>query len=116
MINFEGKEIHLACGVTDMRKSFNGLTAIVAYSFEKEAMGKAIYVFCNRKRDQLKILEWDGDGFWLHIKRLEWEHFIWPVEKGEKTMTLTHEKLMHLLGEPGLKQRIKRKGVDAKGC
>ena len=63
-----------------MRKSINGLAAIVEGSFKLDPFGGSLFVFCNRSRDRLKILEWDGDGFWLYFKRLEKGHFKWPVE------------------------------------
>jgi len=68
MITFGDKKIYLACGQTDMRKSINGLAAIVEGSFKLDLYGVSLFVFCNRSRDRLKILEWDGDGFWLYFK------------------------------------------------
>ena len=66
MIRFVEKDVYLACGKTDMRKSINGLSAIVEGSFKLDPFSGALFVFCNRNRDRLKILEWDGDGFWLY--------------------------------------------------
>jgi transposase len=71
MLNLENKRVFLACGKTDMRKSINGLTAIVEGTFNLDPFTGALFVFCNRNRDRIKLLEWDGDGFWLHFKRLE---------------------------------------------
>ena len=71
MMSFRGKRIYLACGETDMRNNIDGLRAIVESSFALSPMSNAVFVFCNAKRDRLKILEWDGDGFWLHYKKLE---------------------------------------------
>ena len=71
MLNLSGKRVYLACGDTDMRKSINGLAAIVESSFKLDPFDGALFVFCNRKRDRVKILEWDSDGFWLYFKRLE---------------------------------------------
>jgi len=59
-----------------MLKSINGLAAIVENSFQLDPFEKALFVFCNRQRDRLKILTWEDDGFWLHFKRLERGHFI----------------------------------------
>jgi len=71
MLSLDGKLVYLACGYTDMRKSINGLSAIVEGSFKLDPFEGALFVFCNKSRDRIKILEWDGDGFWLYFKRLE---------------------------------------------
>ena len=71
MISFEGKKIYLSCGHTDMRRGINGLVAIVESKFTLNPFDNALFVFCNRNRDRLKAVHWDGDGFWLHMKRLE---------------------------------------------
>jgi transposase len=111
MLNFEGKQVYLACGKTDMRKQINGLTAIVEGSFQLDPFAQAIFVFCNRNRDRVKILEWDGDGFWLYFKRLERGHFRWPSEGGEATLTLTPEELQVLLGGAKVELKIRRREV-----
>lgn len=98
MLKIDGKRVYLACGKTDMRKSINGLAAIVEGNFLLDPFDEALFVFCNRNRDRIKILEWDGDGFWLHFKRLEKGHFRWPSEGEQITMTLTGEELQILLG------------------
>ena len=109
MLNFDNKKIYLACGKTDMRKQINGLAAIVEGSFKLDIFSKSVFVFCNRQRDRLKILEWDGDGFWMYFKRLEKGHFKWPVVDDEPTMTLDPEAFNHLLGSPKMVQKIMRR-------
>lgn len=111
MLKFEGKQIYLACGVTDMRKSINGLMMIVENSFELDPFGEALYVFCNRNRDRIKILEWDTDGFWLYFKRLEKGRFRWPQPGDEPTMTLTSEELATFLGGVRVELKLKRNEV-----
>jgi transposase len=111
MLNLTGKRVYLACGNTDMRKSINGLTAIVEGSFKLDPFDSALYVFCNRKRDRVKILEWDMDGFWLYFKRLEKGHFRWPSPGEDATMTLTGEELSYLLGGTRVELKIKRNEV-----
>jgi transposase len=96
-LTFGDKRIFLACGATDMRKQINGLSVIVSESFKLDPFDAAMFVFCNRGRDRLKILEWDGDGFWLYFKRLEKGRFPWPQPGSEPTMTLTGEDLAVLL-------------------
>jgi len=111
MLNLIGKRVFLACGKTDMRKSINGLAAIVEGSFSLDPFDGALFVFCNRNRDRVKILEWDADGFWLHLKRLEKGHFRWPAEGGEAVMNLTGEELSFLLGGTRVELKLKRKEV-----
>jgi transposase len=112
MITFGNKRIYLACGHTDMRKSINGLAAIVESSFKLDLFEAAMFVFCNRNRDRLKIIEWDGDGFWLYFKRLERGHFKWPAaDKSEITMNLTGDEFSHLLGSPKVVQKLLRKEI-----
>jgi len=94
-----------------MRKSIDGLSAIVEGSFKLDPFGNAIFVFCNRNRDRLKILEWDGDGFWIYFKRLEKGHFRWPAAGEEATMTLTGEELAILLGGARVELKLKRNEV-----
>lgn len=55
--------VFLACGNTDMRKSINGLAAIVENSFAVDPFDQALFVFCNRQRNRLKILTWEDNGF-----------------------------------------------------
>lgn len=111
MLNFAGKQVYLACGKTDMRKQINGLSAIVESSFELDPFDEAIFVFCNRNRNRIKILEWDGDGFWLYFKRLEKGRFRWPTEGDAATLTLTAEELQILLGGAKVELKIQRREV-----
>ena len=111
MLSAEGKQVYLACGYTDMRKSINGLMAIVEGSFQLDPFSEGLFVFCNRNRDRLKILQWDGDGFWLHFKRLEKGHFRWPQLGSEATMTLSAEELGILLGGARVELKLRRSEV-----
>ena len=111
MLKFENKRVFLACGQTDMRKQINGLAAIVEGNFNLDPFDGALFVFCNRKRDRLKILEWDGDGFWLYFKRLEKGHFRWPTVSEESIMVLTGEELSFLLGGTRIELKLKRNEV-----
>ncbi len=74
--------IYLALGVTDMRKSIPGLSAIVLYEFKLDPLSDAWFVFCNKNRTRLKILRWDKNGWWLYYRVLDRGKFQWPKETG----------------------------------
>jgi len=112
MISYGNKRVYLACGYTDMRKSINGLTAIVESSFKLDPFCGALFVFCNRNRDRVKILEWDGDGFWLYFKRLEKGHFRWPKPGEDATMILSGEEFAVLLGGAKIELKLRRKEIS----
>ena len=111
MLKLEGKRVYLACGSHDMRKSINGLSTIVESSFKLDPYDGALFVFCNRGRDRLKILEWDGDGFGLYFKRLERGRFRWPTPGEDDTMSLTGEELSYLLGGNRIELKLRRNEV-----
>ena len=67
----EGRRIFLWRGATDMRKSFNGLSAIVVNQMGGKLLSGDIFVFINRRRDRMKLLCWDRTGFVIWYKRLE---------------------------------------------
>lgn len=72
------QQVYLVTGFTDMRKSINGLSVVVAEQLDLDPLSQAWFVFCNKQRDKLKILFWDTNGFWLYYRRLEQGLFQWP--------------------------------------
>ena len=77
------KEIYLACGYTDMRKSIDGLAAVIQQQFKLDPFQPALFLFCGKRCDRLKVLLWEGDGFVLLYKRLENGRFQWPRTENE---------------------------------
>ena len=67
--------IYVATAPTDMRKSFDGLSAAVSHVLERDPFAGHLFVFFNRRRDLMKSLVWDGSGYWLMCKRLEHGRF-----------------------------------------
>lgn len=98
-------------GVTDLRKSIDGLSILVQESFELDLFSKSLFVFCNRKRDKIKILEWNLDGFWLHYKRLEKSTFRWPSDLNSKTMLVNNREFRWLLDGLDIDQKGAHKEV-----
>jgi len=111
MLSFGDRIVYLCCGLTDMRKSINGLMTLVKESFALDPFADALFVFCNRNRDRIKILDWDGDGFWLYFKRLERGHFRWPSAGEDGTMVLSGEEMAVLIGSAKLEKKLSRKEV-----
>jgi transposase len=70
--------VFLRAGVTDMRKAFDGLFGIATEIIKVDPLSGHLFVFCNRRRDRLKILFADGTGLWVCSKRLESGTFSWP--------------------------------------
>jgi transposase len=107
----DGKKVYLACGATDLRKNIDALSNLVQYSFQLDPYSDTMFVFCNRRRDIIKILEWDGDGFWLHMKKIEKGRFNWPDISGEDIMDLTRQELEILIGSTRLRSKLKRRDI-----
>ena len=91
-----GTKVWLACGVTDMRKGFDGLAALVQLSLHEDPFSGQLFVFRGRRGDRIKILWWDGDGLCLFAKRLERGRFVWP-RATDGTVHLTQAQLSMLL-------------------
>ncbi|OUS77262.1 hypothetical protein B1748_08950 [Paenibacillus sp. MY03] len=98
------KPVYLACGSTDLRKSIDGLAALVQEGLGMSPFSPALFVFCNRERNKLKILYWEHNGFWLYYRRLERGTFQWPQANGEP-VAITNRELRWLLDGLSLSQR-----------
>lgn len=105
-MRWSDKPVYICCGYTDMRKSINGLMTLVQDSFSLDPFSDALFVFCNKTRDRLKILEWDGDGFWLYFKRLEHGHFRWPTDGDTAVIVLETKELSCLIDGARLEKNL----------
>lgn len=91
--------IYLAVGATDMRKGFDGLYGLVRDQLGLEPLAGHLFLFCNKARNRIKVLVWDGSGLWVCAKRLEKGRFSWPSQAEEQgRVLLTQEELSLLLG------------------
>ena len=87
-------QVYLALGVTDLRNSIDGLALIVEKQFRLDPFSNSLFVFCNRRKDKIKILYWDKNGFWLYYRRLEEGYFQWPDKYDGKTnLAVTRQQL-----------------------
>lgn len=89
-------KIYLVTGRTDMRKSIDGLMAIVRDTYEMDPFANALYLFCGRKADRIKALHFDQTGFVLLYKRLDNGRFQWPRNPAEVRI-LTRQQYRWLL-------------------
>ena len=102
--------VFLAPGVTDMRKSFDGLAAATTRVIRKDPLSGHVFVFCNRRRHLVKVLLWDGAGFCIFAKRLEKGTFAWPATS--EPVELRSEQLSLLLCGIDLRRTRRRRWFD----
>lgn len=88
--------VYLHRAPIDFRKSINGLAALVEHALNLDPFGNACFVFGNKRRDKVKILYWQKNGFWLCQKRLEQDRFVWP-RSDEVMVSLSLQQLHWLL-------------------
>ena len=109
------QEIYIACGYTDMRKSIDGLAALVQESMGLNPYGPALYLFCGKRRDRIKALLWEGDGFVLLYKRLESGRFQWPSSP-EEVRTLSSQEFRWLMEGLSIDQPKAVKKISVTSC
>ena len=106
--------VYLAAGATDMRKSFNSLAAIVSGTLGRDPTSGHLFAFCNRGRNRIKILYWDGSGLWVCAKRLEKGTFAWPDSRARHVDFTREEFVMLVAGlDPASTRRRRWYRVDA---
>ena len=103
------QRMYLASGSTDLRKSIEGLAVLVQEVFQLSSLSPCLFALCNRKRDKLKILEWDTNGFWLHHGG-----FQWPETMNNETVTVSRQQLRWLLDGLSITQRQAHKKITVR--
>lgn len=106
--------IFLAPGATDMRKQFDGLAGAARRVVRQDPLSGAAFVFCNRKRNLLKLLIWDSSGWCLFAKRLEKGTFSWP--DGSEPVEMRSTELALLLGGIDLDLTRRRRWYDRRAA
>ena len=101
--DFSKKQVFIALGITDMRKSINTLSVLVEDAMEGDLYSEALFVFCNRGKNIVKLLYWDKTGFCLWQKRLEKANFKWPKSEQE-VLEISARELEWLLNGLDIRQ------------
>jgi transposase len=102
--------VYLCLTACDMRRSFDGLHALVRDHLQLDAFAGHLYLFANKRKDRLKILYWDRDGFAIWAKRLEAGSYAIPCgEPGSRRVEITTEELSALLSGIDLSTVTRRK-------
>ena len=114
MIETAGKNIFIVCGATDMRKGINGLAAAASAIANRDSFESSLFVFCNGSHNRIKIIEWDGDGFWLYQKRLERGTFPWPPADDVKKISVTSEDFKCLIAGTKLQRKLRMDEISSK--
>jgi len=102
---------YLYTGTTDMRKGFDSLCGIITAQMNHNALSGAVFIFFNKKHNQVKLLLFEGDGFALYHKRLERGTYELPVCVDDKQagISIPHEQLQLILQGISLRSVRRRK-------
>ena len=115
MFLLNGVRIYLARAPVDLRKSIDGLSLLVSQVLGQDPFSAQLLVFVNRRRDKLKALSWDQNGFVLYYKRLERGHFRWPViPAGQTALVIDYRQFQWLLSGLSIEQRQALPAVPAR--
>jgi transposase len=99
--------IYLYANPTDMRKSFNGLRGLIRQSLIGDPLSGDVFLFINKRRNRIKLLIWDLDGYWIHYKQLERGTFTFS-NSGDSAPEITRDELYMILAGIDIKQTKKR--------
>jgi transposase len=104
--------IYVATGATDLRRSIDGLAALVRERLDLDPLAGHLFLFRNRRGDRVKILAWDQSGFWVFYKRLERGTFAWPAEADGAPVTLRSGDLLLLIAGVDLAHTRRRRWYE----
>ena len=117
--------IYVARDAVDFRKAHDELLAVIRDAFGDDPFDGSLFVFLNRSRDRVKLLQWDRDGFWLHYKRLEQGSFMLDVKPDTSRCEISRAQLAMLIEgidlqkqkiRQPLSRRIRREDRDGHGA
>ena len=104
--------VFVAPGVTDMRRSMDGLSMLVREHLRLDPLSGHLFLFRNRRGDRLKILIWDRSGFLVVYKRLEQGTFSWPDETEQGPLEMRASELVLLLSGVDLSSTRRRRWYE----
>lgn len=104
--------IFMRAGATDLRRSIDGLSALVREEMGLEVLSGHLFLFRNRRGDRLKILVWDRSGFWVMYKRLERGTFAWPLEESSTPYEMRASDLMLLVSGVDVSRTRRRRWYE----
>lgn len=84
-------QVYLVTGYTDLRRGIDGLAEVIQGRLSLDPYSQSLFLFCGRRRDRLKALLWEGDGFLLLYKRLDNGCFRWPRNEAEARLLTPQE-------------------------
>jgi len=97
LFHYQIRNYFLYTETTDMRKGIDSLSGIVSNELKKNPLTGDLFIFMNARRNQLKMLHWQGDGFALYYKRLEKGTYELPDKSNSSCVDLTPDRLLHIL-------------------
>ncbi|MFZ6011177.1 MAG: IS66 family insertion sequence element accessory protein TnpB [Bacteroidota bacterium] len=104
---------YLYQGFADMRSGFDSLSGLVRHQLNRDPLNGDIFIFLNRRRNQVKLLLWDGDGFAIYYKRLEKGTYELPqTNESTKAVEMRSDELMLMLHGISLQSIQRRKRFD----
>lgn len=92
-------QFYLCQQAVDLRRSFEGLSVVIAALFPVEITSGAFFIFLNRSKDRMKVLYWDGDGLAIWYKRLEQGSFSQKILKDQKVLDRREFLIKQLFGQ-----------------
>lgn len=104
----EVKSIYICSKKVDFRKQIDGLVTFIEFEFGQDVIDGSLFIFVNGYKNKIKMIYYDGSGFWMLVKRMEKGKFKNEFEEALKLNTLTQRQLKYLLEE----LRIDEKYID----
>jgi transposase len=103
---------YLYRGNTDMRKGFDSLSGLVSSHMQLNALSGSVFIFLNKKHNQVKLLLWEGDGFAMYYKRLEKGTYELPAHDIKDSLSISSQQLQLILQGISLKSVRRRKRYE----